>query len=172
MCQNQNIGTLGLWKIKRVKIHFQSSTKKTEVAQTASVFVLYGIWVARASPITSGYKTKTTAKLLSFIVLEWKTRLEPALRACRFSRIVLYTPSPWKGSFRVARANLATREYKTKKDSVKLSSSFWSGKREFNLCSPIILSAKILRFFRFTFEFRSNSLGGCREGNIRSLHYH
>ena len=32
-----------------------------------------------------------------------------------------------------------------------------SGKREFNLCSPIILSAKILRFFRFTFEFPSNS---------------
>ena len=31
---------------------------------------------------------------------------------------------------RVARANLATREYKTKKDSVKLSSSFWSGKRD------------------------------------------
>ncbi len=42
MCQNQNIGTLGLWKIKRVKIHCQSSTKKTEVAQTASVFILYG----------------------------------------------------------------------------------------------------------------------------------
>ena len=35
----------------------------------------------------------------------------------------------------------------------------WSGKREFNLYSPIILSAKILRFFRFTFEFRSNSFG-------------
>ena len=32
-----------------------------------------------------------------------------------------------------------------------------NGKREFNLCSPIILSAKILRFFRFTFEFPSNS---------------
>ena len=32
-----------------------------------------------------------------------------------------------------------------------------SGKREFNLCSPIILGLKILRFFRFTFELRSNS---------------
>ena len=32
-----------------------------------------------------------------------------------------------------------------------------NGKREFNLCSPIILGLKILRFFRFTFEFRSNS---------------
>lgn len=32
-----------------------------------------------------------------------------------------------------------------------------SGKREFNLCSPIILGLKILRFFRFTFELLSNS---------------
>ena len=46
------------------------------------------------------------------------------------------------------------------KKAARLDSFFvLSGKREFNLCSPIILSAKILRFFRFTFEFPSNSFG-------------
>ena len=115
MCQNQNIGTLGLWKIKRVKIHFQSSTKKTEVAQTASVFILYGIWVARASPITSGYKTKMTAKLLSFIVLERKTRLEPALRA-GISREILFTPpAPGRGVLGSLVASLSPQGIKQKR---------------------------------------------------------
>ena len=66
-----------------------------------------------------------------------------------------------------------------------------NGKREFNLCSPIILRLKIgsglnfiqkvralsrnkihpdsLRFFRFTFEFRSNSFGRFSGTGIAAL---
>jgi hypothetical protein len=58
---------------------------------------------------------------------------------------------------------------KTKKDSNRYSFFFHSGKREFNLCSLIILSAKILRFFRFTFEFPSNSFGRFSGTGIAAL---
>ena len=62
-------------------------------------------------------------------------------------------PQPLEEVFGVARAG---HRVKQKSSPFGLLLRL-SGKREFNLCSPIILGLKMLRFVRFTFEFPSNS---------------
>ena len=55
---------------------------------------------------------------------ERKTRLEPPLRVGIISRIIFTPPTPGRGVLGSLRASHSLREYKMKKDSLKLSFSF------------------------------------------------
>ena len=68
-------------------------------------------------------------------------------------------PQPLKGVSGVASGEHSSPWVQNEKRQLKAVFIVLSGKRDSSLCSPIILSAKILRFFRFTFEFPSNSFG-------------
>ena len=83
-----------------------------------------GVW---ADACKSGWEWDKTKKAIHqdcFFRLERKTRLELALRASDLSRTIFTPPTPERGDLGSLRASHSLREYKMKKDSLKLSFSF------------------------------------------------
>ena len=84
--------------------------------------------------------------------VERKTRLEPTLWAIARERYL--HPRPLRGEHWVASCERSFTQAQNEKRQLKAVFIVLSGKREFNLCSPIIWSAKILRFLGLLLSFR------------------